>query len=145
MSAAPYLGLFVAAFVAATLLPAQSEVLLSAMLISGRYDWGLLLAVATLGNTLGAVANWLIGRFLQHYRGHRWFPVSDRALARAQRWYGRWGKWSLLLSWAPIVGDGLTLAAGLLRTPLSTFLPLVLVAKGGRYLAIAGAVGAFTL
>lgn len=70
------------------------------------------------------------------------FPVGAAKLERAERWYAKWGKWSLLMSWAPVVGDGLTLAAGLMRTSFPIFLVLILIAKGGRYLAIAGAVGA---
>lgn len=141
---APYAGLFTTAFLAATLLPAQSELLLGAMLVSGRYDAALLLVSATAGNTLGSVVNWLLGRFVEHFRDSRWFPVKRQALERAKRWYARWGKWSLLLSWAPVIGDALTLAAGLMRTRLVIFLPIVLVAKGGRYLVVAAAVGALS-
>ena len=139
---APYAGLFVAAFVAATLIPAQSEVLLTAMVVSGRYELVLLFLAATAGNTLGSLVNWLLGRFCEHLRGRKWFPFKAEAIEKAQRWYARWGKWSLLLSWAPIIGDGLTFAAGLLRIPLTVFLPLVLLAKGGRYLAVMIAVEA---
>lgn len=143
-SGAPYAGLFTTAFLAATLLPAQSELLLGVMLVSGRYDVALLLASATAGNTLGSVMNWLLGRFVEQFRDRRWFPVRRQSLERAERWYARWGKWSLLLSWAPLVGDALTLAAGLMRTRLAVFLPIVVVAKGGRYLVIAAAVGALS-
>ncbi|MFZ5703829.1 MAG: YqaA family protein [Pseudomonadota bacterium] len=135
----PYLALFAVAFVAATLLPAQSEALLVAMVINGLFDPQLLLLAATTGNTLGSVANWILGRFTERFRDRRWFPFSASAIERAERWYGRWGKWSLLLSWAPIFGDALTFAAGLMRTPLKFFLPLVLVAKGGRYLILIAA------
>lgn len=143
-SATPYAGLFAIAFLAATLVPAQSEVVFGAMLLSGRYDTILLLATATAGNTLGSCVNWLLGRFVEHFRESRWFPVSPAKLARAEAWYAKWGRWSLLLSWTPVIGDALTLAAGLLRTPFHIFFVLVLIAKGGRYLAIAGAMGVFT-
>ena len=133
---APYAGLFVTAFVAATLIPAQSEAVLTAMVVSGRYQPVLLFIAATAGNTLGSLVNWLLGRFCEQLRGRKWFPFKAEAIEKAQRWYSRWGKWSLLLSWAPIIGDALTFAAGLLRTPLAVFLPLVLLAKGGRYLAV---------
>lgn len=133
---APYAGLFFAAFVAATLLPAQSEILLSAMAASGRYDPLLLFIAATAGNTFGSLSNWLLGRFFEQLRDRRWFPFKASAIEKAERWYAKWGKWSLLLSWAPIIGDPLTLAAGLMRTPLRIFLPLVVLAKGGRYLAL---------
>ena len=138
----PYFTLFAAALLAATIFPAQSEILLAYLLQSGEHSWWLLLAVATAGNVLGSVVNWLIGRYIQHFRGRRGFPVGRKALERAEAWYERWGKWSLLLSWVPIVGDPLTLVAGILRTPFATFLTLVLVAKAGRYIVVATGVAA---
>ena len=137
MFGAPYIGLFGVAFLAATIFPAQSELLLAYLLRSGEHSWILLLAVATLGNVLGSVVNWLLGRSIERFRNYRWFPVSNNALERAERWYNRWGKWSLLLSWAPLVGDALTVIAGVLRVPFVTFLALVLIAKAGRYGVIA--------
>lgn len=137
---APYAGLFLTAFLAATLLPAQSELVFAAMLSAGRYDPAALLLTATAGNTLGSIVNWALGRFVEHFRERKWFPFKPEQVHRAERWYARWGKWSLLLSWAPLIGDLLTLGAGLMRTPLATFTLLVLIAKGGRYLAILAAV-----
>ncbi|HBK47640.1 MAG TPA: hypothetical protein DDZ67_14665 [Xanthomonadaceae bacterium] len=131
-----YLALFAAAFVAATLLPLQSEAVLVALLLEGRPPL-LLVVVASAGNVLGSLVNWLLGHELARFRERRWFPVGPAALERARRWYGRYGKWSLLLSWAPIVGDPLTLAAGVMREPLRVFLPLVAIAKAGRYLVLA--------
>jgi len=136
----PYFALFGVAFAAATLLPAQSELVLGAMLATGRYDAGILLAVATAGNVIGSLANWTIGCFLRRYRDRRWFPVPKGGLDRAERIYRRWGVWTLLLSWVPVVGDPLTLVAGILKTPLRIFLPLVFAAKLGRYLVVAGVV-----
>jgi membrane protein YqaA with SNARE-associated domain len=78
-----------------------------------------------------------LGRGIEHFRDRRWFPVKPAALARAERWYGRYGRWSLLLSWAPVIGDPLTMIAGVLREPLPTFLVIVTIAKVGRYLAVA--------
>lgn len=130
-------GLFAAAFLAATILPAQSELVLGAMIAGGRYDLASLLGVATAGNVLGAVTNWGLGRGADRFRDRRWFPIGPAKLARATGWYGRWGKWSLLLSWVPVIGDALTLVAGVLRVRLATFLILVTVAKGGRYLVLA--------
>jgi membrane protein YqaA with SNARE-associated domain len=63
--------------------------------------------------------------------------VGDAALERAQRWYQRYGRWSLLASWMPVIGDPLTLVAGIMREPLPVFLALVTVAKVGRYVALA--------
>lgn len=134
---AGYLTLFAASFLAATVFPAQSEILLAAMLVSGAYDEGLLLLVATAGNTAGACVNWLLGRFIQSLESRRWFPVSRAKLAPAEHWYRRWGKWSLLLSWAPLIGDALTVLAGIARVPITTFVLLVAMAKGGRYLLLA--------
>ena len=129
-------GLFAVAFVAATILPAQSEAALVALLVLGEQSPVLLVIVATIGNVLGSVVNWLLGRWIEHYRDRRWFPVSKQALDRATGWYRRWGRWSLLLSWAPIGGDALTVAAGVLREPFWSFLLLVTAAKAGRYIAL---------
>lgn len=131
-----YVGLFATAFLAATLLPAQSEALLVALLLADHPPW-LLVLVATAGNVLGSTVNWWLGRGIERFRERRWFPVGPAALARAQRWYARVGKWSLLLSWVPVVGDPLTLVAGVMREPLAPFLLLVTLAKLGRYVALA--------
>lgn len=130
------LGLFLAALVAATLLPAQSEAVLVALLVGGG-DPVLLVSVATAGNVLGALINWWLGRQVLRFQHHRWFPLSAARLRQAQAAYRRHGRWSLLLSWAPVIGDPITLAAGVMREPLRTFLPLVLVAKAGRYAVLA--------
>lgn len=133
----PLAGLLAVAFVAATILPAQSEAALVALLILGEQPAVLLVIVATIGNVLGSVANWLLGRWIEHYHDRRWFPVSEQALDRATGWYRRWGRWGLLLSWAPIGGDALTVAAGVLREPFWSFLLLVTIAKAGRYMVLA--------
>jgi len=133
---AVYASLFGLAFVAATILPAQSEAALAGLLLAGTYSPVLLLAAASLGNTAGSALNWGLGRGIERYRGRRWFPVRPVALERAQGWYRRYGKWSLLLSWLPIVGDPLTLVAGVMREPFLPFLLLVALAKTGRYLVI---------
>ncbi len=130
---AGYLGLFFAAFGAATLLPMQSEAVLVGLMIRGHYSVWLLLGVATAGNVLGSVVNWLLGRSVERFKGRRWFPVSPRHLENARTHYQRWGHWSLLLSWVPIIGDPLTLVAGVMREPFWRFLVLVTLAKGARY------------
>lgn len=131
-----YGGLFLSALGAATLLPMQSEAVLVGLLLSGRPVL-LLLVVASLGNTLGGLVNWALGRGIERFRHRRWFPVSEAALTRAQGWYSRWGKWSLLLSWMPVIGDPLTLAAGVMRERFLTVLVLVAIAKTGRYAVLA--------
>ncbi len=130
-----YGGLFLSALLSATLIPGQSEALLAGLLVAGHPPWWLL-AVASTGNILGSACNWCLGRGIERL-GHRpWFPVGPVMLARAQRWYARYGKWSLLLSWAPVVGDPLTLVAGVMRERLSVFLLLVTISKTGRYLVV---------
>jgi membrane protein YqaA with SNARE-associated domain len=101
------------------------------------YTPALLVLFASLGNTLGAVVNWALGRGVERFRDRRWFPASPKALERATRWYHKWGRWSLLLSWAPIGGDALTVVAGVLREPIWSFLILVAIAKTGRYIVLA--------
>lgn len=129
-------GLFLAALIAATLLPAQSEAVLVALLLDGG-DPVLLIAVATAGNVLGSLVNWWLGLQVQRFQGRLWFPVSPARLERAQAWYRRYGRWSLLLSWAPVIGDPITLAAGVMRERLRVFLPLVFIAKAMRYIVLA--------
>ena len=132
-----YLGLFAVAFGAATLLPLQSEAVLVGMLISGHYVTPLLLLIATAGNVLGSVVNWYLGRSIEQFRYRRWFPVSERHLDKAQATYHRYGRWALLFSWVPIIGDPITMIAGVMREPLWSFLLVVSLAKALRYLALA--------
>ena len=132
-----YLILFASALVAATLLPMQSEAVLVTFLLRAEHPVVTLLTVATLGNVLGSVINWALGRYLLRYKHARWFPASEAQLARAQGWYHRYGRFSLLGSWLPIIGDPLTVVAGVMREPFWSFLLLVTLAKGARYLALA--------
>ena len=132
---AAYAGLFTAAFLAATLLPAQSEAVLLGLLTLDRYPALILLAVASIGNVLGSCVNYGVGRFLSRSkRLARLVNPSHRE--RAENWYRRYGKWSLLASWVPVIGDPLTIVAGVLRESFPVFLVLVAVAKVGRYLIL---------
>ncbi|MBX9748489.1 MAG: DedA family protein [Roseococcus sp.] len=106
-------------------------------MLTGDHTVCLLVLVASLANTAGSVVNWWLGGVIHRYRDRRWFPASPEALARAEGWYRRWGHWSLMLSWAPIIGDPLTVIAGVLREPLWRFLILVALAKTGRYVTLA--------
>ncbi|CAI8789168.1 Inner membrane protein YqaA [Pseudomonas sp. IT-P12] len=133
MISGAYIGLFFAAFGAATLLPLQSEAVLVGLLLSERYGLLGLLAVATLGNVLGSLLNWWLGRGIERFRHRRWFPISPSHLEKARSHYQRYGHWSLLLSWVPVIGDPLTLVAGVMREPLGRFLLIVTLAKGARY------------
>lgn len=139
---AAYGGLFLAALVAATVLPAQSETVLAGLIAAGQYPVWALVAVASAGNILGSAINWVLGRYIERFRHARWFPASEAGMERAQGWYGRFGYWSLLAAWVPIIGDPLTVVAGVMREPLWRFLLLVSIGKIGRYLAIAGVISA---
>ncbi len=131
--------LFAASLLAATVIPAQSELVLAGLYLTGDYSAALLVAVATLGNVLGSCINWMLGRMLVRFQNRRWFPVKEAALARAAHSYRRFGVWTLLFSWVPILGDPLTLVAGVMRTPLALFIPLVTLGKLARYVAIMAA------
>lgn len=131
---AVYASLFVSAFSAATLLPGSSEALLTGYIATEKGTPTLLLAAATAGNVAGSAVNYALGRFFLHFRDRKWFPVSERRYAQAVRWYERFGLWSLLFAWLPIVGDPLTVIAGALRTRFMVFLLLVSIGKFGRYL-----------
>ena len=134
-----YAGLFLSALASATLLPGSSEAILLALLAAGQGDAVFLVVVATTGNVFGSFVNWTVGRYLAHLRDRPWFPVGPEAYSRAKNWVDRYGVWSLLLSWVPVIGDPLTLAAGLLRVPLLPFLLLVTIGKASRYLALLAA------
>ena len=101
-----------------------------------------LVAIASAGNLLGAIVNWVMGRFLTHYRNRAWFPIKTHNLARAELHYRRYGRFSLLLSWVPFIGDPITVIAGVLREPIWSFILLVTIAKSGRYIVIAATVSA---
>lgn len=131
-----YAGLFLSALASATLLPGSSEATLLALLATGKGEPAVLVGMATAGNVLGSLINWLLGRFLFEFRDRQWFPIGPGAFHRAARWFRRYGLWSLLLSWLPLIGDPLTLVAGVLRVRLLPFLLLVSIGKAGRYLAV---------
>lgn len=128
----PYYTLFLAAFLAATFLPFSSEVLLAALVAQHYSLWGLWLA-ATLGNCLGSVFNAFLGRQCLRWQDRRWFPFKPDKLQRAQGWFQRFGVYSLLLAWVPLVGDPLTFVAGVMRVKWLPFILLVGLGKGLRY------------
>lgn len=128
-------GLFVAAFLAATPVPFQSELVFLGLQAAGWSSFALIL-VASIGNTLGSCVTYGLGRWLSDQRDHRWFPLRPDQMARAEGWWGRWGLWLLLLSWAPF-GDMIVALSGVLRVPVPVFLLLVAIAKTGRYIILA--------
>lgn len=128
--------LFGSAFLSATLLPGSSEAVLVGLLTSGSGPSVLLVAAASIGNIAGAMVNWGMGRYFQHFKDRSWFPIKDATNARAQAWFARYGIWSLLLSWVPIIGDPLTLVAGIMQVAIGRFLVFVTVGKVLRYALI---------
>jgi membrane protein YqaA with SNARE-associated domain len=83
---AAYASLFAASFLAATAFPFQSELILMGLVAGEEFPWWALLVVATAGNTLGSVVNWLLGRFFLRFLERRWFPVSRQAYEKVERW-----------------------------------------------------------
>jgi membrane protein YqaA with SNARE-associated domain len=128
-------GLFLAAFLAATPVPFQSELVFLG-LQAAAWGAGLLVLVASIGNTLGSCVTYGIGRWLSDQRDHNWFPLPPDQMARAEGWWNRWGLWLLLLSWAPF-GDMIVALSGVLRVRFPVFLLLVAIAKTGRYIVLA--------
>ncbi len=127
-------GLFLSAFVSSTLFPGGSEVVLGALASRSRHDPWLLLSIASLGNTLGALTTWLLG-----YLVARRLPLEARLSEKRQRALARvrhWGSPALLLSWLPVVGDPLCFAAGFLRLPFFASLLFIALGKIARYAVI---------
>ena len=130
-------GLFLTAFAAATLFPAQSETVLSALIVQNNFPLWLLITVASVGNVLGSCVNWGFGRYLESFKNKTWFPFKEGALEKAQARYRKYGRWSLLLSWVPFIGDPITVVAGVMKEKFPVFLLFVTLAKTGRYLILA--------
>lgn len=134
-----YLSLFLVSLAAATILPAYSEIMFAGLLAAG-YEPLALWAWATAGNTLGAAVNWALARYLLHFQDRPWFPFRPDRLGRAQRWFQRYGVWSLLMAWAPVGGDALTFIAGFMRVRFDVFILLTGIGKGLRYAIVLGLV-----
>ena len=131
-----YLLMFWAAFLAATLLPFSSEVIVVGVVLDRPSEWLWIWLVASLGNTLGSAFNWVLGRYLERYQDRRWFPFKKEGLTRSQQWFQKYGVWSLLLAWAPVVGDALTFFAGVMRVHFLLFWVLTFVGKSARYFVV---------
>ena len=131
-----YLSLFTISFLAATILPFSSELTLAGLIATSNYDNLLLLIVVSFGNVLGSVINWVLGFYSRNLTTKKWFSFKDKKIENSSKWFSKFGKWSLLFAWVPIIGDPLTLAAGLLRVKFIEFLILVTIGKVSRYLVI---------
>jgi len=136
-----YLSLFAISFLAATILPFSSEFTLAGLIATSNYDNLLLLIFASFGNVLGSVVNWALGFYLRNLTTKKWFPFKETQIERSSQWFKKFGKWSLLLAWVPIIGDPLTLVAGLLRIRFLDFIILVAIGKVSRYLVVLYLIG----
>ena len=130
-----YFGLFVAAFLAATILPLSSEVVLSALLLSGGSPVALV-SVATIGNVLGSLTNYGLGYWAGPKVAKKWLKLSEEKFIRAEQRFKKYGLFSLCFAWVPIVGDPITVVAGILRIRLLWFVLLVTAGKLLRYIVI---------
>ena len=131
-----YLSLFVISFLAATILPFSSELTLTGLIATSNYDNLLLLIVASFGNVLGSVVNWALGFYSRNLTTKKWFPFKNKQIENSSKWFNKLGKWSLLFAWVPVIGDPLTLAAGLFRVKFIEFVILVTIGKFSRYFLI---------
>lgn len=132
-----YIGLFLSSFLSATILPGQSEIALTSLIILNNHSLSFLVFIASLGNVLGSLLNWFIGCKLERFKKKNWFPVTELQLKKASNWYHKYGKWTLLLSWVPFVGDPITIVAGIFRISIMHFILIVSFAKTMRYVFIA--------
>jgi len=136
-----YLGLFLISFLAATLLPLGSEAAV-ALMAAADFDPSRLLLVATTGNSLGALVNYLVGKWGAAFIFTRYIQVDRAVLEKLEKVYGRWGAPVLFFAWLPFVGDPLTVAAGVLRVNIYVFSFWVVLGKMFRYyILIAAAAG----
>ena len=131
-----YLSLFAISFLAATILPFSSELSLATLIATSDYDNLLLLIVASFGNVLGSVVNWALGSYSRNLTTKKWFPFKETQIERSSKWFRKFGKWSLLFAWVPVVGDPLTLVAGILRVKFIDFIILVAIGKVSRYIFV---------
>ena len=131
-----FLGLFLSALLAATLVPAQSELGLGYLVINTDYSMALLVMVASLGNTTGAVINWFIGQGIAESVMRLEKVQASLCYWTIISWYKKYGQWTLLLCWVPLIGDPITVIAGIFKIPFKTFVLIVALAKTSRYIIV---------
>ena len=136
-----YLSLFGISFLAATILPFSSELSLAGLISTSNFDNSLLLIAASLGNILGSILNWFLGLYSRNFTSKKWFLFNEIQITRSSKWFEKFGKWSLLFAWVPILGDPLTLVTGLLRVRFLDFIILVAIGKVSRYLVVLYLIG----
>ena len=128
-----YLSLFALSFLVATIIPFGSEAYLASLIILNKYNIVFLLISASIGNVVGSVFNWICGYYATYFLKKKWFPIKQKQIDTASSYFFKYGKWSLLLSWVPFIGDPITFVAGTLRYSFFSFFILVSIGKVGRY------------
>lgn len=131
-----YGSLFISSFLSSTILPGHSEITLTTLILLEKYSQFLLIFFASFGNILGSVINWYLGFYITKFVNRSWFPFKKKQLDKASLWYLKYGKWSLFFSWVPIIGDPLTIVAGIFRVPLVIFITIVSISKVLRYIFV---------
>jgi len=131
-----YSSLFISSFLSSTILPGHSEITLITFILLEKYSQFLLIFIASLGNIFGSIINWYIGLYITKFADRNWFPYQKKQLDKVSSWYLKYGKWSLFLCWVPIIGDPLTIVAGIFRVPLIIFLTIVSISKVLRYIFV---------
>ena len=130
-----YVGLFFASFLAATILPLSSEVVLSFLLLN-HLNPIILVSVATFGNVLGALVNYAIGFWGSILLIRKVLKISEGEFVKAKQRFQKYGVFSLLFAWVPVIGDPLTVVAGVLKINILIFFILVTSGKLIRYVII---------
>ena len=128
-----YTSLFISSFLSSTLLPGHSELTLTTFIFLKKYSIIDLIIFASIGNILGSILNWCMGYYLTNLKNKKWFPINTLQLTRPSSWFLKYGKWTLFFSWVPVIGDPLTIIAGVFRVPIYTFILIVSIAKIMRY------------
>ncbi len=131
-----YTSLFISSFLSSTILPGHSEITLTTFILLDKFSQFLLILFASLGNILGSIVNWYLGFYITKFVKKDWFSFQKKQLDKASSWYLKYGKWSLFLSWVPIIGDPLTIVAGMFRVPLIIFITIVSISKVLRYIFV---------
>lgn len=131
-----YPGLFLSSFLASTLLPLGSEALVI-LLIAGGFNVFYVIMVASVGNYLGACTSYYLGLAGRMHIIAKYFRISDADLAHVEKWFNKYGSWSLLFTWLPVVGDAIPVFAGVTGFRFRVFSVLVFVGKFFRYAVLA--------
>ena len=129
-----YISLFISSFLSSTIIPGHSEITLTTLIFLEKYSQLLLIFFASLGNILGSIVNWYLGIYMTKLEDKNWFPFKKKQLDKASSWYLKYGKWSLFLCWVPIIGDPLTIVAGMFRVSFFIFITIVSISKVLRYI-----------